>query len=471
MIANFYENLSEKKKTVIGYGLMIILFVVLLLFAKYQLDSQILNKTNQVPLGKKVKGTITLTAKSSNDDNTLVPSKEPGFDYENKSNTFKVYFTKKSADTFFRGRMSGYSLDWSLQEANNVTGDVKNNTITYKNILNNMDLKYTMNQKLKEEFIIKEPGTDKVTMELKNLKGIEYVKTPEGEEFFKVTGKDEKIWEIEKPFMVDAKGAKSENIKMVVRNQDNKVYLELNMDKDWLMSNERSYPITLDPSLKPIKKYKNLDINTGQDTFISTKQVDDGQYYDNVLLRAGYDPYHHITQSFIQFNLNNLPKDARADKAYLSLYQLRVTNGAAQTINVHRVKLPWNEKTLDQNLYDSDAINAKGGFRGGKIASITKPGKPNENSMDEQWKFDLKGMVDNWLKGVDKNYGVQIVPNSSDQYELQFWSMNYKEHPELAPSLSVEYYYYVPAAPLIDGIAIDRDNGTVFIRGRAEAGY
>lgn len=135
-------------------------------------------------------------------------------------------------------------------------------SVKYSNIMPNVDLKYTLHgNDLKEDIIIKDKienyefkfllKTKKLTPKLKEDNSIIFYSDKE-------CTKSE--FQMQAPFMYDAKNNSSTEIKMTLENSSKGFILTIKPNEEWLNSKERSYPITIDP---PIQESTNtIEIST-----------------------------------------------------------------------------------------------------------------------------------------------------------------------------------------------------------------
>ena len=103
-------------------------------------------------------------------DNTLTYEKETDT-YKNKANQFDIKFPKDITNQVIKLKMSDYEIDWQLIGGSSSVGTIEakekissndlrelvniNETITYRDILTDIDLSYTLSgSKIKEAFIL-----------------------------------------------------------------------------------------------------------------------------------------------------------------------------------------------------------------------------------------------------------------------------------------------------------------------------
>ena len=143
----------------------------------------------------------------------------------------------------------------------------KGNEIIFENIQENMDLRYeTLPNGIKEEIVIRsnpaKEGFDLVntfqfTLDIEDAYPQEITKGFPTPTFYDAQGNY--LFHFEKPFAYDAKGARTDNAHLQVTykgrtpakgsNPKEEYRLILTVDKEWLTSEDRVYPIYIDPTI------------------------------------------------------------------------------------------------------------------------------------------------------------------------------------------------------------------------------
>lgn len=129
----------------------------------------------------------------------------------------------------------------------------KNNTVTFKDVYPDTDYVYkTTPLGVKEDIVVKKANGINIYPFFLDLKGV----TPKyfdsniaGGVFYDEEGNY--LFNFEKPFAVDAKGARTNNVNIVIKKDSvsGKLVAILGVDKEWLASPKRAYPITIDPTI------------------------------------------------------------------------------------------------------------------------------------------------------------------------------------------------------------------------------
>lgn len=176
-------------------------------------------------------------------DNTLI--NENGY-FCNKKNKFKTLFSEEVNDTIMRMEQDNYFIEFELENINEKTKAThKNKTskfvenIMYKDIMENIDIKYiVLPNKVKETIILKQKNKNKIKFNINTNLSLKEINN-----HIEAKYDNKKIFEIEKPYMEDANGKVNTNIHYNLKKNNSKYELELILDNKWLNDKETLYPI------------------------------------------------------------------------------------------------------------------------------------------------------------------------------------------------------------------------------------
>ena len=144
---------------------------------------------------------------------------------------------------------------------------------------------------------------------------------------------------MEAPYMFDQVGAQSQDIIVDLQAKGNGYLLTVKPSSTWINSDERVFPIILDPSLQtsldPTKIFDNhVSENLPTDKFTTSDRI-----------KTGYGSTSHINRSYIQFELPSLGTSDLITQAYLEL-SLYTENATNAQVNAHKVTGSWNTNTI-----------------------------------------------------------------------------------------------------------------------------
>jgi len=347
-------------------------------------------------------------------DNNLKQSKSKVNHTENTANDFKTYFANQmGTEPTVQMEKNRKSISFAPVQSNKVTGTVKGNEITYPEIYPNVTLRYQMKgEGVKEDIILQQP-TDKNTfsfeLKLKDLKA-----TTEKDGTIVISDdKGKKQWYFEKPYMTDAEGKFSNQVKLKLRTENSKTYIDVIADQAFLQDPTTKYPVTIDPTIN------QWDLVS--DTFVASKFPDSSYSSLNKVYAGNDDPYYGVMRTFTKFYLPSLPSAARITSADVNFYQTNNDTTNA-TIDVYRVTSNWGG-SVTWNTQPSVATTAE--------STLTN------NAINAYWQWDITNLAKDWYNGVQANYGFMLKHKDEMTSFRTFNSINIGSN---TPRLSIHYW-------------------------------
>lgn len=321
-------------------------------------------------------------------NNNLKASNTRAGKVENTSNDFRVFFSEQQATgEIATVEKDGKSIGMIPVGAKNTTGVKKDNEILYKNIYPETDIRYEVQgSKVKEDIILNSyTGQNIFSYELK-LKGLNAV--AENGIIYFTDNKGNKIWRFEKPFMTDANEKYSDKVNLVLRKENNRIFVDVAADKTFLEDPSTQYPVIIDPTIDP----DTVDVI--RDTFVAS-YFPASSYSNLTKFYTGADPYYYGTmRSFVQFVLPSLPSDSKILSANFKAYQTAQDNTSV-SIDLHRLtsswtgSITWNAQPTTTYVYDfNNAVTQVTDGEGRRIDYLHNPNKNIvqiiENPLDPQ---------------------------------------------------------------------------------------
>ena len=344
-------------------------------------------------------------------DNTLLKS-DDNSTYSNKESDVNVSLSKNtSCDSLVSVENDKHEISWNYDDANksNIvvqngkTNDDKNDTtldnITsnaeYKNIYNNVDLQCNVTTKgVKENIVLNSPNAKneyvisynigKLTPKLKDDNTIDLY-----------NGKNV-VYTISAPYMVDANEKYSENISLEILNhKDDTMQVKLIADKDFLLSSDIKYPVTIDP-----------EISSGQALNTNYSYIGYGTS------STKYNPPYTLSSSeYIRWVITKLPTLTSSQKVIKATYSYSIEKiiGDVSESNPFIIKL-HNYKSTSP-YYDS----------------IVKDYSAIAGSSDNV-SFDITSLVNSWATGESTNNGFILEAKDSAKTRTVNLSIGDKTH-------------------------------------------
>jgi RHS repeat-associated protein len=344
-------------------------------------------------------------------DNTLVKS-DDNSTYSNKESDVNVSLSKNtSSDSLVSVENDKHEISWNYDDANksNIvvqngkTNDDKNDTaldnITsnaeYKNIYNNVDLQCNVTTKgVKENIVLNSPNVNNEYVISYNI-GKLIPKLKDDNTIDLYNGKNV-VYTISAPYMVDANQKYSENISLEILNhKDDTMQVKLTADKDFLLSSDIKYPVTIDP-----------EISSGQ---VSNTKY---SYVGYGTSSTKYNPPYTLSSSeYIRWVINKLPTLTSSQKVIKATYSYSIEKiiGDVSESNPFIIKL-HNYKSTSP-YYDS----------------IVKDYSAIAGSSDNI-SFDITSLVNSWATGESTNNGFILEAKDSAKTRTVNLSIGDKTH-------------------------------------------
>lgn len=293
--------------------------------------------------------------------------------------------------------------------------------VNFANAFENTDLQYILKGSEVKENLILNKKTDNVAysfnINVKNLKGV--LQKDKSIIFYDSADVNKAVFKIDAPVMYDKSGNISSNINITLNTAADGYQMKLTPDKKWLNSNDRAYPVTIDPSMNT-----SLDVGAIHDAFVCSNDTENK--WNNQYVRVGQTPVVGLTRSYIKFDLPHLDTGDMIVGAQLALvYASGVSGSGAKQVNVHKVNQDFNPDTLTwgtQPGYDSNI----------EALSIV-------NSATDAWAiWDITSIAKQWFT-QGSNYGLMLEEDSDGNHSA-FWSSNiYHTYAADRPQASFEY--------------------------------
>ncbi|MDD1505808.1 DNRLRE domain-containing protein [Lysinibacillus sp. CNPSo 3705] len=380
-------------------------------------------------------------------DNSLVETNN-GKTVTNKANDFSVEIDKTTAASQQNititddekkidfGLVSAqHEKDNKNEQVQNAKGVVDSNTIRYQNVLKDTDLVYTIgSNQIKEDIIYSEKPKDgfpkKFTYKL-NIPGMNVLK--EEDNIYLVNSKTkQKLYLITAPYMYDSfvpkgfvstKGvtsipeeAISYDIKLDYEEVNGEHFIYVIPNKEWLESNERVYPITIDPTIVNLQSMPYVEDTNLRSAFPTQTGGNDQE------LGSGKASDGNIIRTLMKFDVSSLPKDAVVLNSNLNLWYSSTNNASAIDVGLYKVTKNWEENEASWTYAKNNPYtlwSSKGGdYDATNRLSITNIGAPSELDNDmKSWDIPAN-IVEGWIKNSATNQGLLL---KSEQENLAIY--------------------------------------------------
>ena len=343
-------------------------------------------------------------------------------------------------------KMNGYKISLSLPDANKskalelypqttVADDDSLDSATtltkfssgaiYKDILDGTDLEYIISgSNVKENIIVKEKQDSYVyTFELK-LNGLVPVLNDDGSISLndENTGVTQLV--IPKGIMSDADYAVSDGVTYSIAHKNGKKYtLTVTADAEWINSDDRVFPVKIDPSVEAFNSMKEtldayISQNSPNQNTVNNSTLVTGYYYGSTAKE-----WHTLIEPA---SLPDIPESAVVVNSYMQ-FGIYAVGYTSVNIAAKPITQEWNSYTVTWNnkpSYGNEILD---------YASI------DDADVTKTVKFDITRLAQEWYNpqdNIDNCHGVALVPISGNgNGHVYFYSS--ESYPK--PLLIIEY--------------------------------
>lgn len=357
------------------------------------------------------------------------------FEYALRDNRFRAYFNDST--DIENDTLAGFELinsngvarwvNFKLLGASPDSSGYYGNTYTYHNVMQNVDLEYTVSpQKLKENIIAHDPSALQVfTFTIKMDAGLRFETQADGSVFFMDNDTGEKLWEIAAPFAIDAEGNRTEDVAYLFGKQ---TYAGIEYDsvtveiKDCVFLENAVYPIEIDPTVT----VGSTDI---QDARVTLEFPNDNYGQDDSV-RVGVFDGTLTNRGFFQFDISSIPTDSIVIDASFNAYAL--SSGYSDVFTLHEVLSAWDESIITS----------------GNAPPFSDAFSQYNNEGTSGWKaFDVSTPVQKWVDGQENN-GLMIKAQDETVSGTNQIALNSSENPSEKPFVEITYNQ-TPSTPTL----------------------
>lgn len=334
---------------------------------------------------------------------TVNASSVSEYKYKNASNDMDVYFKEFTPDVMVSTTNS--TLSFSPINVNKTTAQVGGsrdypqisdyllagaNYISYPEIYNKTDFVYAVDNGLVKEYIILKDKTALQRFAFSvNSKGYE-VKNNNGQTIDFVDGSGNVAFSFGKLFAIDSSNSYTDDLSYSVISDGSNTTVTFALNNTWASSNERTFPILIDPSVMVSGS------NNTYDAYVCSKYPSTN-YQMNNYLRTGKDEDFYVRKSYIRFDL---PYNIDGDNVTSAYINLKMYSGVTPTVKAYRVTESWNPSSITWN---------------NQPRFTTVDASYNATLISDNWyRATVTNVVKSWLKGVTSNNGFLIQDNTEN---------------------------------------------------------
>lgn len=352
-------------------------------------------------------------------DTSLIPDDADPNAFVTKANRFRAQIARTSGGGQFLKVDDGQREVRLLPvEMGNVASSVKGKKASFIGAMHATDVEYTFGRdQVKEEITLYSTSAARGVWSSKvETKGLRPQEKDDGSIVF-YDEKNKPIMVMPRPFAFDATGA-SVLGSLKLRKQGEAVFVDLSIDKTWLLDSARRYPVVVDPTI-----YNNGYGENLKDSFVASGNPNYMGYFGYNYLEVGNDAAIGHTRSYIWMNLPSLPSSAWIDSARLTLTEY-TGNTQSTAVDVYRVTSDSDSKTVTWNNQPT-------------VPTIKESTTTVSGAGAKSW--DVSSLVQDWYFYGQPNYGFMLRYADENASYRRFRSADYTVNPCEWPTLSITY--------------------------------
>jgi RHS repeat-associated protein len=364
-------------------------------------------------------------------DDTLVPSTQPGYAWQNRADGYQVLLPADLATAPVRIRRGSAWLSFKLTGASG-HGSVSGNTVTYQDVLPGVTLSLSaVGDELKESLVLAGPGVPtSYSLQVQTSPGLSVKSNGSGG--FDVYQGSTFVFALPAPFMTEASDALSgwsRAVSFVSQPTAGGLSLTMTVDPAWLQSPGRRWPVIIDPTVTLTGPAVNADCHIvgggfANQSFCASTELEVGSAPDGTRRGLLYFPVEGA-----------LPRDSQVISAQLSAYVPRAGSNGALTVGVRQLSRGFTHDAT-WNRYDGvHAWTSPGGdYDPATIDTVSAGGGAG-------WvDWQVPGPVQDWVSGDDPNNGFLLrrQVEGTDQFLVRFISRNSTDSAHW-PTLTITY--------------------------------
>ena len=349
-----------------------------------------------------------------------------------EANDYPISFNYQSAKKSYI-KVNDEKLELKGNDAYLTLPDVSQEVL-YEGVFDGVDLQYIVNPgEIKENIILKNKDAENSFSVNYNIGELTAEKF-DSKTINLVSGENI-VYTISAPYMYDSSGAISEEVTLTVdKNKNGKLRVNLTVDENWLQSDERVYPVIVDPTITTETTKAAID-----SVFVANNSsYTNRNFVDRMEMLVGRETSAYgYCRSLFKFELPALNKGdmvvaASLNVAYYGYGRYADTTPNLQ-VNAHLLNGSWDKSTVTWNncpSYTSTILDYQ------MFAPISEA---------EFKTFDISSAVKQWYEGEKTNYGILLksAVESGTMAETGFkaylWTERYNSETNAYPRIAITY--------------------------------
>ena len=283
------------------------------------------------------------------------------------------------------------------RNAEKMTLDNLSSAVVYKNMFPNADLEYQiLPDRVKENIVVAAPQAEYIYRFDVSMNGLAAIPQEDGSILLvAASNPKEVIFTLEAPYMYDAAGEASEDVKMVLKDG----VLTVTASTAWLNDEARAWPVVIDPTVIPYTSPQNSSVI--QDNYVSSV-FGNTSYPNKAKLYAGKTPLGEKTRTYVMLNYPQIQAGSVISNAKL---ELQVASDGSTPLYVYDLELSprilnintvtWNNQPIESTANNARTLGNPVDYRAADSGSV--------------YRLNITSALKNWYEKGKANKGLVLT--------------------------------------------------------------
>ncbi len=361
-------------------------------------------------------------------DNSLQEDSSLADELANKKSDTAVTLSKKAKQSKLASvNVDGYEISWGYEKVNNspisYVNDTKDSLSTelvniveeawYYDVYNGVDLQYfILPYGIKENIVLENKNSQKefyVNYKIDSLSAVE----TDSQTIELRNADGAVVYTIKAPIMTDAAENTSDAVSIeIVKTTGNGIRVKISASEEWLNSDDRIYPVTVDPWVETKQSTNAIDSAS-----LFSYSTPSSTYPHGSLYVGRESTTYGRTVSVVKTQLPTLSAGDMVVGGELALRQRGYSGNSDVQVNVSKINTSWSQSDF---VY-SGTIEAEYSFISSKNSKIEDFNIANGTTLTDAnagklTYWDITSVVKGWYNG-EANNGVMLWSNEPDEFK------------------------------------------------------
>ena len=355
----------------------------------------------------------------------------------------ETVYDREATAQYEAGNLQSISESESQNNNEAIIPSALSSSVIYQDVYPGVDIRYTTwSYTVKEEIIVKEKLDSYRYDFLLKLSGLVAIPNADGS-ISMIDSTETEIFKIPAPYMVDAAGAFSNLVSYEITEVDEGIVLTVEADKAWIESEDRLFPISIDPT---VGTSEHDPYNSENDEIYSTfvhPSYQTSSLYTSSQRYTGFGGSNATSPYIVYLYFNNLPKvpvgSFISNASVKIFYSDHSSNGCnVMPIGLFPVTDPIPENQTPHQWFKNINYSNKPAYSDENIIDFFNASKSNKQRFIS---LDITELAQGWYSG-ENNRTVALAPIGTYSNSYSAWQYYVMSEAYYCPVMTVTYRNY-----------------------------